>query len=119
MRAAGHLASSGASWYEIVKAHNSGTYNNQVTCIISSCLMSIVHCLVRHHSLLMVCMFVRIMLQYMILDGNKFKPGNALPEEALYVVEQIPGLVVGGDATNELEKGYWSSYNGEIMDVYV
>ena len=49
--------------------------------------------------------------QYMILDGKLFTPGQAMQENTLYVVEQIPGLVVGGDASNELEKGYWSSYN--------
>lgn len=47
----------------------------------------------------------------MVLDGKLFRPGNALQTNTLYVVEQIPGLVVGGDATNELEKGYWGSYN--------
>lgn len=51
--------------------------------------------------------------QYMIFDGKKFVPGNALQDNALYVVEQIPGYVAGSDATDVLEKGYWSSYNGE------
>jgi hypothetical protein len=49
--------------------------------------------------------------QYMVLDGKLFVPQNALPSNTLTVVEQIPGLVVSGDATNELEKGYWGSYN--------
>lgn len=49
--------------------------------------------------------------QYMILDGKLFTPGQAMQENTLYVVEQIPGLVVGGDVSDELVKGYWSSYN--------
>lgn len=49
--------------------------------------------------------------QYMVFDGKRFRPGNALEPHTLTVVEQIPGLVVSGDATNELVKGYWSSYN--------
>ena len=57
--------------------------------------------------------------QYMVLDGKLFKPGNALQKNTLYVIEQIPGLVVGGDATNELEKGYWSSYNGKYTELHV
>jgi hypothetical protein len=32
-----------------------------------------------------------------------------------YVVEQIPGYVAGGDTTDVLEKGYWSSYNGKVL----
>lgn len=58
--------------------------------------------------------------QYMIFDGKKFAPGNALQDNALYIVEQIPGYVAGGDATDVLEKGYWSSYNVPYhQDIYV
>lgn len=49
--------------------------------------------------------------QYMVLDGKLFTAQNALPTGTLTVIEQIPGLVVAGDATRELEKGYWGSYN--------
>jgi hypothetical protein len=48
----------------------------------------------------------------MIVDGKKFTPGNALQPGTLFVVEQIPGHVAGSDATDILERGYWSSYNG-------
>ena len=30
---------------------------------------------------------------------------------ARYVAEQIPGLVLYADVTQELERGYWPSYN--------
>lgn len=50
--------------------------------------------------------------QYMVYDGKLFTPGNALQPNTLWVVEQIPGDVVGADVTSQLEKGYWSSYNG-------
>ena len=38
-------------------------------------------------------------------------PSQALAQGLLWIVEQIPGLVVDGDATPELERGYFPSYN--------
>merc|ERR1711871_1150701 len=38
-------------------------------------------------------------------------PGKALPPGTLWVVEEIPGLVAGGDQTATLARGYWPSYN--------
>jgi hypothetical protein len=49
--------------------------------------------------------------QYMVLNVASFKPRAALLPDTLWVVEQIPGLVVGGDTTQQLERGYWPSYN--------
>ncbi|XP_074494182.1 putative phospholipase B-like 2 [Sebastes fasciatus] len=51
--------------------------------------------------------------QWMIVDYNRFTPGKTDIKEGLFVVlEQIPGLVVFHDKTQELlEKGYWASYN--------
>ncbi|KAM6943857.1 putative phospholipase B-like 2 isoform 2-T2 [Lycodopsis pacificus] len=51
--------------------------------------------------------------QWMIVDYNHFTPGRTDIKEDLFVVlEQIPGLVVYSDKTQELlEKGYWASYN--------
>jgi len=49
--------------------------------------------------------------QYMVVDIDLFKPGQALAPNTLWVIEQIPGLVVGGDVTHELERGYFPSYN--------
>jgi hypothetical protein len=49
--------------------------------------------------------------QYMIVDFNLFTPGSPLVNNTLWVVEEMPGLVVGGDQTITLARGYWSSYN--------
>ncbi|KAM7019025.1 putative phospholipase B-like 2 [Tautogolabrus adspersus] len=51
--------------------------------------------------------------QWMIVDYNHFTPGKTDIKEGLFVVlEQIPGLIVYTDKTQELlEKGYWASYN--------
>ncbi|KAL6114263.1 plbd2 [Pungitius sinensis] len=51
--------------------------------------------------------------QWMIVDYNHFTPGRTDIKEGLFVVlEQIPGLVLYSDKTQELmEKGYWASYN--------
>jgi hypothetical protein len=54
--------------------------------------------------------------QYMIVDTNLFVPGQALQPNLLTIVEQNPGLVVGGDATGELERGYFPSYNVPYFD---
>lgn len=40
--------------------------------------------------------------QYMVVDYKLFSPGAELPPAVLYVSEQIPGLVVFGDITQEL-----------------
>eukprot|EP00009_Paramoeba_aestuarina_P002729 CAMPEP_0201515180 /NCGR_PEP_ID=MMETSP0161_2-20130828/6821_1 /ASSEMBLY_ACC=CAM_ASM_000251 /TAXON_ID=180227 /ORGANISM="Neoparamoeba aestuarina, Strain SoJaBio B1-5/56/2" /LENGTH=555 /DNA_ID=CAMNT_0047911941 /DNA_START=44 /DNA_END=1711 /DNA_ORIENTATION=+ len=49
--------------------------------------------------------------QYMILDLSKFTPGWSLADDALWVIEQIPTLVMGADVTPILRTGYWPSYN--------
>jgi hypothetical protein len=49
--------------------------------------------------------------QYMVVDFKQFVPGAALPPGTLWVVEEIPGLVKGGDQTATLARGYWPSYN--------
>ncbi|XP_041742202.1 putative phospholipase B-like 2 [Coregonus clupeaformis] len=51
--------------------------------------------------------------QWMIVDYKHFTPGMTETKEQLFtVLEQIPGLVVHSDKTQELlQKGYWSSYN--------
>lgn len=58
--------------------------------------------------------------QYMILDMKQVKAQNAMPPNTLFVVEQIPGLVQGSDVTNQLEEGFWPSYNVPYhKDIYV
>eukprot|EP00463_Aulacantha_scolymantha_P000189 TRINITY_DN1106_c0_g1_i1.p1 TRINITY_DN1106_c0_g1~~TRINITY_DN1106_c0_g1_i1.p1 ORF type:complete len:236 (+),score=20.65 TRINITY_DN1106_c0_g1_i1:140-847(+) len=49
--------------------------------------------------------------QYMIINWRQFQPGQPLNSGLLWVVEEIPGLVFGGDTTENLQRGYWPSYN--------
>jgi hypothetical protein len=49
--------------------------------------------------------------QYMVVDYNLFTPGKELPNGLLWVVEQIPGLVVGADRTADIRRSHWPSYN--------
>ena len=46
-----------------------------------------------------------------MINVGAFQPGKALPNDLLWVVEQIPGLVVSGDATELLALGHFPSYN--------
>ena len=43
--------------------------------------------------------------QYMVLDLKKVRLGQAIDDNALWVIEQIPGLVVGADQTPTLRTG--------------
>ncbi|XP_003461406.1 putative phospholipase B-like 2 [Cavia porcellus] len=76
---ANRLAVDGASWADVFKRLNSGTYNNQ----------------------------------WMVVDYKAFTPGRTGPgSKVLTVLEQIPGMVVVADRTEELyKKTYWASYN--------
>lgn len=57
--------------------------------------------------------------QYMVVDYNKFVPGTEVQPGTLWVSEQIPGLVVYDDVTDQLERGYWASYNVPYFpDIY-
>jgi hypothetical protein len=47
----------------------------------------------------------------MVIDLNKIKLNQSVDDNALWVTEQIPGLVVFEDQTNILRAGYWPSYN--------
>ena len=49
--------------------------------------------------------------QYAILDMKLFTPGKALVPNTLWVMEQIPGTMVGADQTHLLTFGYFPSYN--------
>ncbi|KAM4652040.1 phospholipase B-like 1 [Discoglossus pictus] len=49
--------------------------------------------------------------QYMILDMNKVTFMQGISDGALYIVEQIPTLVLYSDQTDILRMGYWASYN--------
>ncbi|KAK9970023.1 hypothetical protein ABG768_028162 [Culter alburnus] len=51
--------------------------------------------------------------QWMVLDYKLFVPGQQYSKQGLFtVLEQIPGMIVTADRTEELYKtGYWASYN--------
>jgi len=48
--------------------------------------------------------------QYMIIDLKKVTVGNDLADGTLWVVEQIPGLVVGEDQTTILRAGLFELF---------
>lgn len=52
--------------------------------------------------------------QYMVVKMDLFTPGQALPNDLLWVCEQIPGLVVAADTTQQLGT-YWAV--GRVMVV--
>ena len=49
--------------------------------------------------------------QYMVVDTKRFTPSRPLQEGTLWIVEEMPGLLVGADKTETLARGYWPSYN--------
>eukprot|EP00446_Apocalathium_sp_SHHI-4_P003988 CAMPEP_0177192156 /NCGR_PEP_ID=MMETSP0367-20130122/21744_1 /TAXON_ID=447022 ORGANISM="Scrippsiella hangoei-like, Strain SHHI-4" /NCGR_SAMPLE_ID=MMETSP0367 /ASSEMBLY_ACC=CAM_ASM_000362 /LENGTH=581 /DNA_ID=CAMNT_0018639927 /DNA_START=70 /DNA_END=1815 /DNA_ORIENTATION=- len=49
--------------------------------------------------------------QYIIVDFKLFEPSKPVRKNLLWVVEEMPGLIVGGDKTDTLSRGYWPSYN--------
>jgi hypothetical protein len=55
--------------------------------------------------------------QWMILNYGVFEPGKPLREGLLWILEQLPGLMVSKDVTADLNKnGYWASYNIPYFD---
>ncbi|ESO88915.1 hypothetical protein LOTGIDRAFT_205711 [Lottia gigantea] len=49
--------------------------------------------------------------QYMIVDLKNIHLNKAIEDNALWIIEQIPGLVSSTDVTPILRTGYWPSYN--------
>ncbi|XP_033098666.1 putative phospholipase B-like 2 [Anneissia japonica] len=51
--------------------------------------------------------------QWMVVDYKQFTPGKPLPDKGLlYILEQIPGMIIAKDMTAHLAKTqYWPSYN--------
>lgn len=50
--------------------------------------------------------------QWLVVDYNRFTPGQPLRDGALRLLEQLPGISHQADLTSELSaKGYWGSFN--------
>ncbi|GAM21619.1 hypothetical protein SAMD00019534_047940 [Acytostelium subglobosum LB1] len=49
--------------------------------------------------------------QWIIVDYNRFVPGEDAKDGMVYILEQIPGYVEFDDVTNIVRTGYWPSYN--------
>ncbi|XP_077509295.1 putative phospholipase B-like 2 [Amblyomma americanum] len=50
--------------------------------------------------------------QWIVLDYKLFTPGNRLPNNTLWILEQMPGITRQEDITDVLrKKTYWPSYN--------
>jgi len=55
--------------------------------------------------------------QWMIVDYKRFKPGQPLGDGLLWVLEQLPTLVVSRDVTDTLrQQTYWPSYNSPYFE---
>jgi len=55
--------------------------------------------------------------QYMIVDLKKVTLGHELTNGTLWVIEQIPGLVVGADQTTVLRAGLFSMHYLELIQL--
>jgi len=50
--------------------------------------------------------------QWIIVDMKKFVKGQDIKPDTLWIVEQIPGYLYGGDQSDHLQRErYWGSYN--------
>eukprot|EP00930_Biecheleria_cincta_P010377 TRINITY_DN11246_c1_g2_i1.p1 TRINITY_DN11246_c1_g2~~TRINITY_DN11246_c1_g2_i1.p1 ORF type:complete len:677 (-),score=114.48 TRINITY_DN11246_c1_g2_i1:139-2037(-) len=50
--------------------------------------------------------------QWLVVDYNRFTPGEPLGDNAVRILEQVPGLSQQADVTSEVSaRGYWGSYN--------
>ena len=50
-----------------------------------------------------------------VVNVGLFTPGQALKPDTLWIVEQIPGLVVGGDVTQILEMGHFPVSSRRVL----
>lgn len=50
--------------------------------------------------------------QWLVVDYNRFIPGEPLGENAVRILEQVPGISQQTDVTSQVSsRGYWGSYN--------
>ena len=55
--------------------------------------------------------------QWIVVDYNKFTPGQPLQRNALRILEQVPGMTHQADITTELtSRGYWGSFNRPFFE---
>lgn len=55
--------------------------------------------------------------QFQILDLNKIDLNSKkVDDDALWIVEQVPGVVESADLTQTLKYGYWPSYNAPYFE---
>jgi hypothetical protein len=86
---ANRVAASGSEWTSLFCQYNSGTYNNQ----------------------------------YMVVDMNLFNPNGTtntsrVPDDTLWIVEQMPGLCKAEDVSGVLrDTSYWASYNRPAIPI--
>lgn len=97
VRVANMMAMDGHEWTQILSTYNSG-----IKALNNICL---------RFELIFVFIIGTYNNQYMVIDLNKIKLNKEVQDGALWVCEQIPGLVASGDQTNILRTGYWPSYN--------
>ena len=123
--------------------HNSGTYNNQYMildtklftplngkactaffppslCPWPFLLIYILISFVSFPSLLLCSTSSSTASPFLLSSSSCCCVPAALPPNTLFVVEQIPGQVAGGDVTDQLVEGFWPSYNVPYhKDIYV
>ncbi|CAE7314589.1 PLBD2 [Symbiodinium microadriaticum] len=55
--------------------------------------------------------------QWIVVDYNRFSPGQPLQRNTLRIVEQVPGMTHQADITTELtSRGYWGSFNRPFFE---
>ncbi|CAE7227170.1 PLBD2, partial [Symbiodinium pilosum] len=54
---------------------------------------------------------------WLVVDYNRFTPGQPLPPNTLRLLEQVPGMTHQADITTELtSRGYWGSFNRPFFE---
>jgi len=55
--------------------------------------------------------------QWMIVDYNRFKAGQPVPDDFFWLLEAVPGLTHAADMSHHLrDNGYWPSFNRPYFD---
>ncbi|OLP85098.1 putative phospholipase B-like 2 [Symbiodinium microadriaticum] len=55
--------------------------------------------------------------QWIVVDYNRFTPGQPLQQNTLRILEQVPGMTHQADITTELtSRGYWGAFNRPFFE---